>query len=137
MNVTKFEDLPNELCLANIFISFDLCSLYFTFYNLNSRYNRLISACSKLQLDMEKIPVSRSIEFIYKIEKILPSGSIVSLKNANTTQVNFLSADRTFQRLIVNIKSITLISDISISSVYELLWYVEVEYLLYNYLMDI
>jgi hypothetical protein len=123
MNVTKFEDLPNELSLKYIFISFDLYSLYYTFYGINSRYNQLVASCNKLQLNMKKIPASESVSFIYHAGNLFPKGSVLSLQSEDNNQIGFLSEDNIFKNLIGNIKSLTLRGNILIYNIHQLLRY--------------
>lgn len=124
-SVTKFEDLPNELHLQYIFPSFDLYSLYHTFYGINTRYNQLVASCQRLQLNMENVPASKSVSFIYHAGNIFPQGSVVSLKNANDNQIGFLSEDYLFENLAGKLKSITLNGVVSIRHIYQLFQSVE------------
>ncbi|CAF0722568.1 unnamed protein product [Adineta steineri] len=118
---TKFEELPNELCLRYIFVSFDLYSLYHTFYHLNKRYNQLVLSCQNLQLNLKKIPASEFIPSIYHIGTLFSSDSVLSLQNGTSTQIDLLCQDRLFTNLISNIKSLTFSRDTSLDSICELL----------------
>lgn len=122
-NVTKFEHLPNELLIKYIFVSFDLYSLYDTFYGINLRYNKLVTSCRKLQLDMEEIPSSESVSFIFYAATLFPKGSVRSLKNIDAGQIEFLSEDYLFLNLIGRIKSLILNRNVLIKNIFKLLRY--------------
>ena len=118
---TKFEDLPNELCLRYIFVSFDLYSLYRTFYHLNARYNQLVLSCRNLQLNLQTIPVSKFISSLHHIGTLFSKNSLVSLRNGTSSQIDILTQDRLFTKLIRNIKSLTFSRDASLDAMLQLL----------------
>lgn len=120
---TKFEELPNEVCLHTIFVYFDLYSLYDSFYGLNHRYNELVLSCQNLQLNLKNIPPSDFIPSIYDISELFSSSSVLSLRGGTSAQIDLLSEDRLFKKLIRNIKSLTFTTDISLASICNLMRY--------------
>ena len=122
--MTKFEDLPNELCLIYIFAFFDLYSLYRTFYHLNTRYKQLVLSCQNSQLNLRKIPSSCFLSIMYNIGSLFSSESLVSLRSGTNAQIDLLSQDRLFTKLIRNVKSLTFSQDASLHAMLQLLRYV-------------
>jgi hypothetical protein len=89
---STFETMSNELFME-LFEYFDLYSLYFTFYSLNSRFNSIISHC-QVHVDFNQINPLYFTSFIgHFIYSNIEKGRIRSLQSSIPHQIAILVDD--------------------------------------------
>ncbi|CAF1438856.1 unnamed protein product [Rotaria sordida] len=87
-NRTKFEDLPNEFCY-DVFNYFHAHELFYTFYGINSRYDRLVTT-ARLKIDLHELSKSSFIRCCEWLDANVAPQQVVSITLSNEHAVGLI-----------------------------------------------